>query len=330
MSRWAYDLPVSNSAMPAWIPPMKSAVGLPVDTVGWAAELKWDGLRIELLTDGATVELRSSTGRDVTSAFPELAGFGAEVGTSAVLDGEIVVFDGDRPSFSRVLQRLHVHNPSDALLTSTPVVYVIFDLLELDRTSLLELEYRTRRYLLQELLDDGPHHRVPTHVEDGADQLLQLARDRDLEGIVVKRLDSTYRPGTRSAQWRKVKIRLRQEFVVGGWIPGQGALSDGIGSLLIGVWDRGDLTMAGIVGSGLADRTRAELAAGFLPTDNTPFQQVPKLDRPPTWVDPTTVVEVEFAEWPADGYLRHPVFVGIRADQPPSEVIREIPPPGGG
>jgi bifunctional non-homologous end joining protein LigD len=308
---------------------MKAAIGPPTDDPEWAAELKWDGLRTQVLTDGAGVAVRSSRGRDVTAQFPELHEFGERLGTSAILDGELVVFDGDRPSFPRVLQRLNTGRPTEQSMAANPAVYIVFDLLVLDGNPLLDLPYHARRQVLAELVSDDPRWRVPPSVDGGASQLLALARQRDLEGIVIKRIDSPYRPGARTTNWRKVKIRLRQEFVIGGWLAGQGSLEDGIGSLVLGVWDETELVVAGLAGSGLTDDVRRHLSALLVERPDPPFAEVPKLDRRPTWVEPTLVAEIEFGDWPSDGMLRHPVFLGLRDDKDPAEVVREIAPPGG-
>lgn len=307
---------------------MKAVIGVATDEPGWVAELKWDGIRTQVATDGETTMLRSSSGRDITAQFPELAGFGAEIATEAVLDGEIVVFDGDRPVFQRVLQRLNVDRPTQALVDANPAMYIVFDLLRLDGNSLLQLPYRDRREVLHKFLSDGPYWKVPPYIEQGAINLRKLAEDRGLEGIVVKRLDSTYRPGARSHDWLKDKIQLRQEFVVGGWLAGQGALEDEIGSLVVGVWEGERLVVSGTAGSGLTDAERQRLAARFEPRDTPPFAEVPPLDKRPTWVEPTTVVEIGFGDWPADGMLRHPVYLGYREDRDPNDVTREIQPPG--
>lgn len=316
-----------------WIPPMKGMMGMPDDETGWVAELKWDGIRAQVLTDGDKSVLRSSSGRDITKQFPEMDDFGSRLGTPAILDGEIVVFEGDRPSFQRVLQRLNVDRPNQHLIDANPTVYIAFDLLQLDDNSMLDLPYHMRRQVLHSFLADGPYWRVPPSVEEGADQLMELARARDLEGIVLKRRDSVYKPGARSHDWRKVKIRPRQEFVVGGWLAGQGALEDEIGSLVVGVWCDGDLVIAGTAGSGLTDGERLRLEELFVEQNDAPFASLEQLDsrslgKKPTWVEPTIVVEIEFGDWPADGLLRHPVYVGIRRDQNPEDVVREIPPPG--
>ncbi len=308
---------------------MKAIIGPPDDEAGWATELKWDGLRTQVLTDGVETVLRSSTGRDVTNQFPDLADFGRHVGTQAVLDGEVVVFEGDRPSFSRVLQRLNIDRPNQALISANPAVFIVFDLLHLDGNPLLDLPYRTRRRLLDDLLADGPFWRVPPWVEGGYDQLWELAQARDLEGIVMKRLDSVYKPGARSHDWRKIKVRPKQEFLVGGWLAGQGRLEDDIGSLVLGVWDDGALVVAGLAGSGLTDGERDRLRTLFVERDDPVFDEIPPLDRAPTWVEPTVVVEIEFGDWPSDGMLRHPVYLGVRTDVVVEDVRREVPPPGG-
>ncbi len=320
--------PVPDPSALTWIPPMKAIIGEPTDDEGWAAELKWDGLRTQLATDGTVTVARSSRGRDVTSQFPELVSFGPTLGTGAVLDGELVVFDGDRPDFPRVLQRLNTDRPNEHLLRSSPVFYIAFDLLVLDGNPLLELPYTTRREVLTDLVEDGPSWRVPPSVIGGASRLLALARQRDLEGIVVKRLDSPYVPGSRTANWRKVKIRLHQEFVVGGWLAGQGSLEDGIGSLVLGVWEGTELVVAGLAGSGLTDAERRRLAARLTERPTPAFTTVPALDRPVTWVEPTVVAEIEFGDWPDGGMLRHPVYLGLRDDKDPADVIREIAAPG--
>lgn len=296
----------------------------------WAFELKWDGVRLQAATSPPdigerSVILRSISARDVTSHYPELTTLSGAVSTTAVLDGEVVAFDGDRPSFPKLQHRMHVADPSPALVEAEPVVFILFDLLMLDGNSLLDLPYDTRRRLLRELVDDGPSWRVPPASIGTGEQLAALARERGLEGVVAKRRSSRYRPGGRSKEWVKVKIRLQQEFVIGGWLPGQGALEGTIGSLLLGVWDDGALRFCGAAGSGLTDQGRDRLLAELQTAPTCPFDTVPDVDRPPVWVAPTAVAEVAYGEWPIDGNLRHPVYLGLRPDHPAHEVVRELP-----
>ena len=294
---------------------------------GWAAELKWDGMRIEAgvtAVDGdPSLTLWSGNGRDVTGSFPELIGLAQALSADAILDGEVVVFDGERPSFARLQQRIHIDTPHQNLLQDHPVVYIVFDLLVLDGNPLVGLPYRTRRKLLNELLPDGPNWRTPPYVEDDNRGLLELAKARHLEGIVLKRLDSAYESGVRSQAWRKIKVRRRQEFVVGGWLEGQRSLAGQLGSLVVGVWDEDRLVVAGRVGSGLTDVERRRLQTLLTPRHDPPFVEVPALDKRPVWVEPEVVVEIEYAEWPVDGQLRHPTYCGLRTDRDPTAVMRE-------
>ncbi len=321
---------------PGSIAPMKAVLGELPTGEGWAYELKWDGMRIVARSDPATgVRLWSANGRDVTGSYPELAGLGPLVGMPAVLDGEAVVLDGEgQPSFGRLQNRMHVTAPSSRLMARHPVVYLVFDLLELDGRPLVDLPYTTRRRLLRELVDDGPVVRVPPSIEGGGQgegaALLELARQRGLEGVVAKRLDSPYQPGGRTRDWIKVKVRLHQELVVGGWLPGQGALAGQIGSLLVGYHQPGPgqerpLHFAGAVGSGLTDKQRQLLRPRLRSRTTSPFVEVPPLLKPPSWVEPDVVVEVSYGSWADDGLLRHPVFLGIRDDKEPNDVIRELP-----
>ncbi|MFV0257617.1 MAG: non-homologous end-joining DNA ligase [Acidimicrobiales bacterium] len=308
---------------PSWIPPMQAVSGDLPEGEGWAFELKWDGMRIHARCEPPdAVTLTARSGRNVTSTFPELAGLAAALGVGATLDGEVVIFDHDRPSFERLGRRMHVSAPTPTLVAADPVVYMIFDLLVLDGRSLLDLTYRQRRGLLDRLIEPAPRWRVPPADEGDGERLLAIARDRSLEGVVAKRLDSPYRPGTRSDEWRKVKLRTRQEFVVGGWLPGQGRLTGDLGSLLLGVHDDG-LRFVGAVGSGIGDRDRALLRRRFTPTEHCPFADTPTVPRPPVWVEPTVVVEVAYGAWPRHGHLRHPTYLGLCPDHRPDQVVRE-------
>ena len=303
---------------------MKAVAGTMPDGEGWAFELKWDGMRLQTSICDGTIELRSGSGRMVTSSFPELEPLGEFLGVDAVLDGEVVVFDTDRPSFSRLQQRMHTLQPSAALIDAHPVVFLIFDVLRIDGQETLGLPYLDRRRLLTELVEHQPGWRVPPHAETEGDALLDLARARNMEGVVAKRMTSAYRPGTRSPSWIKIKIRRRQEFVIGGWLPGTGSLEGSLGSVLVGINGPDGFTFAGAVGSGLTDSERSKLLGLVKTTVECPFESAPSLAKKPTWVDPEVVIEVSFAEWEVGHHLRHPSYDGIRPDKDPDTVLRDI------
>ena len=312
---------------------MKAVSGdLPHDDAAWAYEIKWDGMRILTFADeDGSVRLRSSNAKDATERFPELAGLSEAVGGElCVLDGEIVVFDeSGRPSFGRLQQRMHLASAAEVARRSVdvPIAYIVFDLLRLDGHDVYPLPYLDRRRLLFDLLPDGGCWQVPKHRVGDGQELLDAVKARGLEGVVAKRLDSPYLPGKRSPLWRKIKARLRQEFVIGGWQPGEGGRAGHLGSLLLGVYDGDHLQYVGKVGTGFTMRELDRLAGLLDPLaiEHSPFAPPPPrlIARVARWVRPELIAEIEFGEWTSDGVLRHPAYLGLRDDKAPTDVVRE-------
>jgi bifunctional non-homologous end joining protein LigD len=209
-----------------------------------------------------------------------------------------------------------------------PVVYVIFDILWLEGHSTLELPYRDRRKLLDELAPQGPSWQTPPAREGDGAALRDATRQLGLEGVVAKRLDSLYEPGRRSRAWLKVKNHNSQEFVVGGWLPGKGARSTSLGALLIGYYDSTEpdapLRYAGRVGTGLTETELRRLVDLFEPLRrrNSPFAPKPRV-KDATYVEPELVAEVRFTEWTSAGVVRAPAYMGLVEDRDPHEVVRE-------
>lgn len=289
---------------------------------GWGYEFKWDGVRaIAHIVDGA-VRLFARSGSEVTVAYPELAGLGSAV-RNGVLDGEIVSLDeAGRPSFTTLAERMHVRDPHRAaMLASTrPAMYMIFDVLSLDGVDLYKRPYQNRRETLDKLDLNGDHWLTPPMFVDGP-ATRAAAEEYQLEGLMAKRLTSTYRPGVRSPDWIKVKIDQTADFVVGGWRPGARTL----GALFIGVpTPGGGLAYRGRVGGGISGASETALLAalGPLVTENSPFEtDIPKLEtRGATWVRPELVIEVKYGQQTPDGRLRFPRFLRIRPDLSPAEV----------
>jgi bifunctional non-homologous end joining protein LigD len=314
---------------------MKATAGdLPLGA-GWTYEVKWDGMRALAFVDGASLRIQSANERDVTVSWPELAGLpDALPAATVLLDGELVATDSDgRPSFGRLQQRMHIANAAEAQrrTADVPASYIVFDILHLDGHDLTALPLADRRRLLDQVLDPGPVWRTSPLHDDGA-ALVAAAVERGLEGVVAKRLDSPYEPGKRTRAWRKVKVRRRQEMVVGGWLPGEGNRAGRIGALLVGYHERagdpGPLRYAGRVGSGFNEAELARLAAALSPLEvaDCPFDPFPPRSdilRGPTWVRPELVAELAFAEWTEDGRLRHPSYLGTRDDKAAADVTRD-------
>jgi bifunctional non-homologous end joining protein LigD len=327
--------------MPAPLRPMKaaSATTLPAADGLWSYEVKWDGMRVLVEIDDGTVTAWSANGTDATIRFPELQALGEAVSGHGrvVLDGEVIAPDPTtgRPDFGRLQPRMQAGSATSVarVAAEVPVTYVVFDLLELDGVTLLDEPQRRRRDLLEALLPAGPGFFVAAAHEDGV-ALLQAVEAQGLEGVIAKRRDSRYEPGRRSPAWVKVKVRLHQELVVGGWLPGTGARAATFGALLVGYHDppasegepAGPLRYAGRVGTGFRDAVLRDLRQRLeaLSVDGCPFDPAPprEVTRIARWVAPELVVEVAHAEWTADGVLRHPSFLGERTDKDPGEVGR--------
>jgi bifunctional non-homologous end joining protein LigD len=309
---------------------------------GWAFEIKWDGVRAFAVVAEGSARLVSRRGEDLTARYPELAPLGAALGgRSATLDGEIVAIGDDgRPSFQRLQRRMGVTAPLTVArrVSETPVTFIAFDLLELDGEDLRTRPYEERRELLLGLELAAERWQTPRHHLDDGPALLEAAKRQGLEGVVAKRLGSAYRPGSRSRDWVKVRIKQRQDFLIGGWHGGDGGRASRLGALLLGVWDVGPeeaagrgspqvLLFSGGVGSGLSERTIDQLAELLAPLarDSSPFQ--PSIGGPkrkdPHFVEPRVVCSVEFSEWTREDTLRQPAFKGLRDDIDPATVVRE-------
>jgi bifunctional non-homologous end joining protein LigD len=283
-------------------------------------ELKWDGYRIISYIDGGKVRMDSRSALDYTKKYPPVAKALKELGHDAVLDGEVVVFNGEgKPDFD-ALQTFNGHD--------TPINYCVFDVLWLDGYNLMGLPLTDRKAILRELVEGNEVLRFSESFDDGA-ALYQQALDLDLEGIVAKRKDSTYQPDARNNNWLKTPTRKRQEFVIGGWAESDKVRS--FRSLLFGAYNaKGELEWIGRSGGGYKEKDMPGILAQLqkLETDNTPFinKVLDTKGAKIHSVKPELVANFEFATWTKTGRIRKPAtFLGFRADKKASQVVREVP-----
>jgi bifunctional non-homologous end joining protein LigD len=278
----------------------------------WLFEPKWDGYRAIVTVGGGEARLTSRNGKDLTERFREVARNVAKAvrTPSAVLDGEVCALAEDGSTRFEALQR-----------GSGPLVLMAFDLLEVAGEPVLERPLRERRMLLEELLDpDVRGVRLSPAFEDG-DALLAAARAQSLEGVVAKRADAPYRPGRRTPEWQKLKLRAEEDFPIVGYTRGEGRRAK-LGALVLGRLEADGLHWAGNVGSGLRDDDVERLRALLEPLERatSPLVETPRMPRvrarDVTWVEPALAAEVTFAEKTREGRLRAPVFLGVRDDVP--------------
>jgi bifunctional non-homologous end joining protein LigD len=299
----------------------------PVETLptgkGWLFEPKWDGYRALGYVRGGEATLCSRRGNDLTTRFGAIAKELPKALRSpdAVVDGEVCALDEQgRPSFSAMQQGK----------PGTPLVYEVFDVLEVDGEPVVDLPLTERRARLEALLAPSRIVQLSGVFDDG-EALLDAAREQQLEGVVAKRAASRYLEAKRGRDWLKVKTHGRQEFVICGWTKGQGRREGRFGSLVLGVRRGVQFAWVGNCGTGFSERDIDELLTRLEPLRRatTPFPSEPKMAKvrkgDVVWVEPELVCEVEFAEWTHDGHLRAPSFQGLRDDKPARSVRREDP-----
>jgi bifunctional non-homologous end joining protein LigD len=314
--------------LPLHIAPMLASDARSPAGSDWAYEFKWDGVRALCYWAGGEMRLESRNLNTITSRYPELLATGEQVEQQRlILDGEIVALDADgHPSFQRLQQRMHL-SPSRARQRRKrlPVYYYVFDLLWCQGRSLMDDPYAQRREQLEALQLTHPNWRIPPSHVNAAEDMLDVARRWELEGLVAKRLDGLYRPGQRSRDWVKIKIVPRQEFVIGGWEPRK-QNSEQIGSLLVGYYDPGHvgLRLAGRVGTGFDAATHERLLSLLRKRqrDDSPFAD--RVDgRDAHFVRPELVAEIDYRRWPEGGSLQQASYRGLRDDKPAHDVVLE-------
>ena len=282
----------------------------------WVFEVKWDGVRALADVHAGAVVLRSRNERDITPAYPELGGLAA-LG-DVLLDGEVVLMDGGRPSFAALAERMHVRDTrrAPARGAARPVTYLVFDVLRHDGRDLTALPLVERRAVLDDLV-------LPAHVQaspwyDDGEDLWRVTAAHGLEGVVAKRRDAPYRPGRRSPDWVKAAHRRTRTALVGGWRP-ESTGTGRLGAVLLGAPDAdGALRYLCRAGSGLGGPAARAVRTLLAPLERTtsPFaDEVPAVDaRGTVWCDPVVVVDVLYLARTPTGRLRQPVVRGVRTD----------------
>ena len=316
-------------SQPGWLDPELATLTSDRFTdPAWIFERKFDGERCLPFRDGEHLRLMTRNQQQVTSTYPEIAeALRRQDATDFIVDGEVVAFDGDQTSFSRLQRRLGVRDPGPALRAEVPVYIYLFDVLWADGHDVRPRPLLERKTVLHDLLSFGGPLRYAEHRDTDGEAYYREACQLGWEGLIAKRVDSPYRPG-RNRDWLKFKCLNGQEFVIGGYTDPRGSRV-GFGALLLGYYGAdGRLHYAGKVGTGFSRPTLTSLHTA-LAADERPapaFEPVRGLPRSRVhWVEPRLVAQVGFSEWTTDGELRHPRFQGLRRDKDPADVLRELP-----
>jgi DNA ligase D-like protein (predicted ligase) len=310
----------------AFTPPMEC---LPVERLPegdeWALELKLDGYRAQGIRDANRVRLLSRNGKDLSKKYPHVvAALEKALMTDTVVDGELVGFENGRPSFNA----LQNAGPE------TLVMFFVFDLLVDGARDIKNLPLSDRRGLLEAKLIPSDVVQLSEHFSGSLSRFIAAVREIGGEGVIAKRLNSRYEPGKRSGEWRKKRITMGQEFIIGGFTPG----AHGVDALVVGLYEGKSLTYVARVRAGFVPASRRAVYALLKPlvTDVCPFKNLPEARsgrwgvgltaakmKECAWVKPELVANFEFLEWTDTNHVRHIKFVGMRDDKDPRSVIRE-------
>lgn len=291
----------------------------PFSKAGWLFEIKWDGYRAIAAKKKDEIQLYSRTGKDFLDKYPPVAEAMRSFKHDVIVDGEIVVVDDDGNAHFEWLQNWQTDKHGS-------LRYYLFDILWCDGRDVRTMPLVDRKRLLRSVMPKSSVLQYSDHVETEGLKLFKEMQRRGMEGFVAKRADSPYREALRGEDWLKVKTQLRQEVVIGGYTEPRGGRKY-IGSLLVGVYDKGEFIYVGHSGGGIPDDQRKALKERLdkLARQTSPFKTEPKPNAPVHWVKPAVVCEMSFSQWTNDGYMRHPQFEGLRSDKKPQEVHREKP-----
>ena len=292
----------------------------PFDSKDWIFEIKWDGIRgISYVND--RLSIRSGNQKELRHNFPELDEL-KKLSKNVVIDGEIVIMKDGAADFEAILERslsTTVHNV-EYLGKRFPATYVVFDILEKENMPLTSLPLTERKKILAESVKEGKHVVLSMFVEEEGKDYYEAAVRRGVEGVIAKKKDSLYEPGTRSNNWLKIKKELTCDCVVFGFTTGEGIREETFGALILGLYDKMTPIYVGKVGTGFSQTGLQDLRNRFreIEMDEKTLQGVDARDKI-TWLKPEMVCEVLYQSLTKDGKLRMPRFSRLRTDKPPNE-----------
>lgn len=298
-------------------PMLCTLVDEPFSKPGWLFEIKWDGYRAIGAKHKDQIELYSRNGNDFSKKYPPVAEALRSFKHDVIIDGEIVVVDEQGNAHFEWLQDWH-KDPRGHLQ------YCVFDILWCDGRDVRDMPLVERKHLLKTVLPKSTVLQFSDDIETDGEKLFEEMWRRGMEGMVAKQADSAYRENDRGASWLKIKTHLRQEVAIGGYTEPRGGRKY-LGSLLVGVYDKGEFKYVGHSGGGIPDEQRKDLRDQLaqLERKDSPFSTEPKPNAPVHWVKPELVCEMSFSEWTSEGYMRQPQFKGLRPDKNSTQVHRE-------
>ncbi len=297
----------------------------------WTYEAKYDGTRCICYKQGDKIKFLNRRGIWFEIRYPELVEALKKFEDDFIIDGEIILFDKEgRPSFFELTHREHISDKLriELLSKSMPATYVVFDILNLNSKSLVNLPLIERKKTLEKTIEDSERVKKSFYTEDG-ELLWKNVKKLRLEGIVAKRKDSRYEIDTRSKNWLKIKVLKTLDCIICAYTSGEGKRKSYFGAFLCGAYYNRKLIYLGRVGTGWTESDMKNLLMVFknLETNKNPFdefEEEPKILKKIHWLKPVLVAEIEFMNLSEDLKMRAPSFKRIRDDKSPNECYVEI------
>ncbi len=289
----------------------------PFNNENWLFEIKWDGYRAVAEIENGNVNIYSRNGISFNDKFTPVVESLKRIKHDVILDGEVVSVDENGISKFQLLQNYQKTGKGNLL-------YYVFDIIYLDGYDLKNIPLIKRKEILKKILPDIPNIKFSDHIEKDGKAFYKIAEEKKLEGILAKNKKSYYQLNKRSKDWLKLKIMKQQEAIICGFTKPKGSRKN-IGALVLGAYNENELIYIGHSGGGFTEETLEQLRKRLesLIVKTSPFAEIPKTNTPATWVEPKLVCEVSFSEWTDEGLMRHPIYLGLREDKNPGEVIKE-------
>ncbi len=292
----------------------------------WIYERKLDGERCLVFKNKNRVHLKSRNDKNLDASYPEIIEATENLDVNQIiLDGEIVAFEGNVTSFSKLQPRLGIIDSQKAKATGIKVYIYIFDILYLDGYDLTLLPLEKRKSILKRTISFDDPLRYTIHKNETGEQYYTQACHKGWEGIIAKKRTSPY-IHSRSRYWLKFKCVKDQELVIAGFTEPEGGRI-GFGALLLGYYENGKLKYAGKVGTGFSDDFLKHFGEQLkqIETKKNYFSSSLMKDKNVHFVKPKFVAQIGFENWTKDNKLRHPRFQGLRDDKNPKAVAKETP-----
>ncbi|MBI3342366.1 DNA ligase D [Candidatus Curtissbacteria bacterium] len=295
---------------------LTTLIDKPFNDIDWVFEIKWDGYRAIAELENGKARLYSR--QQITfKNYPTIVRSLEKINSNAIFDGEIVILDKNGKASFQKLQN-YQGNSSDQ------IAYFVFDLLYFAGYDLRDQTLISRKQILKEILPPLSNVKFSDHFEEKGIAFFKAIKEQNLEGIIAKKKTSFYLMGIRSKNWLKIKTHLSQEAIICGYTEPRGGRKF-IGALILGIYKNNKLTYVGHTGTGFGDRLLKDLFSKLRKIQilECPFEKTPKTNAPVVWVKPKIVCEVVFGEWTQSGFMRQPVFKGLRIDKTPKEITVE-------